>query len=62
MAMVAMAPTPTVPMMNFLRMPCMSAMEPRMGMSRAMMSEAMVSAKPQAPTATCSTAGSLAAR
>ena len=43
-ATVATTPVPTQPTMNFFFMPSMSAMEPRMGMSSAMMSEAMVSA------------------
>ena len=41
---VATAPVATVPTMNFFFMPCMSATEPRMGMSRAMSSDATVSA------------------
>jgi hypothetical protein len=44
MATQATAPVPTDPMMNFFFMPCWSATEPRMGMSRAMSSEATVSA------------------
>ena len=44
MATQATAPVPTQPTMNFFFIPCMSAMEPRMGMSSAMTSEATVSA------------------
>ena len=40
---VATTPVSTVPRTNFFFMPCMSAMEPRMGMSRAMTREATVS-------------------
>ena len=43
-ATVATTPVPTQPTMNFFFMPCMSALEPRTGMSRAMISDATVSA------------------
>ena len=43
-ATVATTPVPTVPTTNFFFMPCMSAIEPSMGMSRAITKEAIVSA------------------